>query len=146
MSKGNTFENELLAHVFTNADIANVGDATGLRGSSTAGSLHVGLSTGDVGEGGSQTTSEAAYGNYARQPVARSGAGWTVTGNAVENAAAITFPASSNGPESLTHFHVGTSLSGAGKVLYKGALGATLVVNAGIAPTFAAGALDITEE
>ena len=40
MSKSNAWETALLQHLFTNSDVANVGDATGLRGSSTAGSLY----------------------------------------------------------------------------------------------------------
>lgn len=40
MSKGNTFENDLLLLIFNNTDAALIGDATGLRGSSTAGSLY----------------------------------------------------------------------------------------------------------
>lgn len=38
MSKTNAFENALLELVFKNTNIANIGDATGLRGSSVAGS------------------------------------------------------------------------------------------------------------
>mgnify|MGYP000650276063 CR=1 FL=1 len=82
MSKGNTFENDLLLLIFNNTDAALIGDATGLRGSSTAGSLYVSLHTGDPGEAGNQTTNECAYGSYARVAVARSGAGWTVSGTA----------------------------------------------------------------
>jgi len=36
MSKGNTFENELLLHIFQNADIADIGDAGGLQNSVAA--------------------------------------------------------------------------------------------------------------
>jgi hypothetical protein len=146
MSKGNTFESDLLALIFNNTDAALVGDATGLRGSSTAGSLYVSLHTGDPGEGGNQTTSEAAYTSYARVAVARSGAGWTVSGNAVSNAALVQFPQCTGGSETLTHFAVGTASSGAGKVLYKGALSASLAVSSGIQPQFGAGDLDITED
>lgn len=146
MSKGNTFENDLLLLIFNNTDAANIGDATGLRGSSTAGSLYVSLHTGDVAEGGSQTTNEATYTSYARVAVARSGSGWTVSANAVANASAITFPAATGGSNTITHFAVGTSSSGAGKVLYKGALTASLAVSSGITPQFPAGELDITED
>ena len=146
MSKGNTFENDLLLLIFNNTNIANIGDATGLRGSSTAGSLYVSLHTGDPGEGGDQTTSEATFTSYARVAVARSGAGWTVSGNAVSNAAAVTFPACTGGSNTITHFAVGMSSSGAGKVLYKGALSASLAVSNGITPSFAIGELDITED
>ncbi len=146
MSKGNTFENDLLLLIFNNTDAALIGDATGLRGSSTAGSLYVSLHTGDPGEAGNQTTSECAYGSYARVAVARSGAGWTVASNAVSNAALVQFPQCSSGSETITHFAVGVASSGTGKVLYKGALSASLAVSSGIQPQFAAGDLDITED
>jgi hypothetical protein len=81
MSKGNTFENDLLLLIFNNTDIADIGDAGGLQNSATAGSLYIALHTADPGEAGNATTSESAYGSYARQAVARSGAGWTVSGN-----------------------------------------------------------------
>lgn len=56
MSKGNTFENDLLLLIFNNTDAALIGDATGLRGSSTAGSLYVALHTADPGEAGTAAT------------------------------------------------------------------------------------------
>jgi hypothetical protein len=146
MSKGNTFENDLLLLIFNNTDAALIGDATGLRGSSSAGSLYVSLHTGDPGEGGNQTTSEAAYTSYARVAVARSGSGWTVSGNAVSNAALVQFPQCTGGSETITHFAVGTASSSTGKVLYKGALSASLAVSSGIQPQFAIGDLDITED
>jgi len=146
MSKSNSWENSLLLLLFNNTNVANVGDATGLRGSSTAGNLYVSLHTADPGEGGSQTTSEATYTSYARVAVARTSGGWTVTVNAVENAATVTFPACTGGSNTLTHFGVGTDSSGAGTLLYSGALGANLAVSNDITPQFAAGALDITED
>lgn len=123
MSFGNTFENDLAKLIFQNTDAANIGDATGLRGSATAGSLYVALHTADPGEAGSQTTSEAAYGGYARQAVARSSGGWTVTNNQVVNAALIQFPIATSGSETEFFWSVGTSSSGAGKILAKGPLG-----------------------
>jgi hypothetical protein len=146
MSKGNTFENDLLLLIFNNTDAALIGDATGLRGSSTAGSLYVSLHTGDPGEGGNQTTSECAYTSYARVAVARSGAGWTVSSNAVSNAALVQFPQCTGGSETLTHFAVGTASSSTGKILYKGSLSSSLAVSSGIQPQFAIGDLDITED
>ena len=92
MSKSNTFENELLLHIFNNSAIALIGDASGLQPSATAGSLYVALHTGDPGEAGTAATSECAYTSYARVAVARSGAGWTVAGNAVTNAIGVRVP------------------------------------------------------
>lgn len=124
MSKGNTFENQFLLLVFNNDAITLIGDAAGLLPSAADGSLYVGLHTADPGEGGDQTTSEATYTGYARIAVARTTGGWTVTANAVTNAAAITFGKRTDvGSETITHFVVGTDSSGAGKLLYKGSLG-----------------------
>lgn len=146
MSKGNTFENELLLLIFNNTAIALIGDASGLQPSATAGSLYIALHTGDPGEAGTATTSEAAYTSYARVAVARSGAGWTVSGNAVSNAALVQFPQCTGGSETLTHFSVTTASSGGTKLLYKGALSSSLAVSSGIQPQFAIGDLDITED
>ncbi len=134
MSKGNTFENELLEHIFNNADIANIGDATGLRGSSAAGSLYVALHTADPGEGGDQSSNEATYTSYARQAVSRAGADWTVTGNSCSPAADIVFPQATGGSETITHVSIGTSMAGAGKILYYGALTPTIAVSNGVQP------------
>jgi hypothetical protein len=145
MSKGNTFENDLLLLIFNNTNAANIGDATGLRGSSTAGSLYVSLHTGDPGDGGSQTTSECAYGSYARVAVARSGAGWTVTGASASPAANIDFPAAASGTETATHFAIGTDASGAGKVLYSGTISPNISISAGVQPRLST-ATTITED
>lgn len=126
MSKGNTFENELLLHIFQNADIADIGDAAGLQNSAAAGSLYVSLHTADPGEGGNQTTSEATYTGYARVAVARSAGGWTVTANLVQNAAAVTFGLCTAGSNTITHWAVGTASSGTGKILYKGTIGTVI--------------------
>lgn len=144
MSFSNAFETLLLQLIFENANAANIGDATGLRGSSTAGSLYIGLHTADPGEGGSQTTSEATYTGYARVAVARSTAGWTASGASVSNDSAVTFGACTAGSNTLTYFSIGTDSSGAGTLLFSGALTASLAVSAGITPSFAASALTVT--
>lgn len=146
MSKSNTFENDLLQLVFNNVDIALIGDAAGLQNSATAGSLYVSLHTADPGEAGTQSTNETVYTNYARVAVARTVGGWTVSSNTVSNAALVQFPQCGATGATLTHFGVGTDSSGAGKLLYSGALTASLAVSSGIQPQFAAGDLDITED
>lgn len=144
MSATNAFENKLLSLIFENADAANIGDATGLRGSTTAGVFYISLHTANPNETGSQTTSEAAYGSYARQSVARSTAGWTVASGTADNDGAITFPQATSGSETETHFGIGSDSSGAGNLNLWGALTASLAVSSGITPSFAAGALDVT--
>lgn len=144
MSATNVFENGLLSLIFENANYANVGDATGLRGSSTAGVFYISLHTANPNETGSQTTSEAAYTSYARTSVARSTAGWTVASGVADNDAAISFPAATGGSETETHFGIGSDASGAGNLFVWGALTAGLAVSSGVTPQFAAGALDVS--
>lgn len=146
MSATNTFETNILKLILQNVDHPNIGDATGLRGSTTAGVLYVSLHTGDPGEAGSQTTSEATYTGYARVSVARSAGGWAVASGVGDNVAAITFGACSAGSNTITHFGLGSDSSGAGNLFFSGALTASLAVSAGITPEFAAGALDVTAD
>lgn len=145
MSKSNTFENDLLLLIFNNTNISLVGDATGLRGSAAAGSLYLSLHTADPGEAGDQSTSEIAYTGYARVAVARTTAGFTVAGNAASLAAAIDFPAGTGGTGTATHVGIGTSASGAGKLLYKGALTPNITCGNGITPRVNAGVV-VTED
>lgn len=142
MSATNVFENGLLSLIFENANYANVGDATGLRGSSTAGVFYISLHTATPDETGSQTTSESAYTNYARQSVARSTAGWTVASGVADNDAAITFPACGVTGSTITHNGIGSDVSGAGNLFIYGT--ASLVISTGVTPQFAIGALDIS--
>ena len=145
MSKTNVFENDLLLLIFNNTDIALIGDAAGLQNSAAAGSLYMSLHTADPGEAGDQTTNEIAYTSYARVAIARSGAGFTVSGNAVSTAAATNFPAGTGGAGTATHWGIGASSSGAGKLLYKGALSPNIVCGNGITPTVNAGQM-VTED
>ena len=147
MSLSNTAENDLLLLLFNNTNWANVGDATGLRGSTTAGSFYISLHTADPGETGNQTTNETAYTNYARQAVARSSGGWTVSGTAptqAANAAAINFPQCGASGATITHLIVGRDSSSTGESIYYGALTSSLAVSSGITPSFAIGALTCT--
>jgi hypothetical protein len=146
MSKSNTFENDLLLLLFNNTNIANIGDATGVRGSSTAGSLYLSLHTSDPGEAGDQTTNEISYTGYSRKAVARSGAGFTVSGNSVVLAADQDFGKMTAGAGgTVTHFAVGTASSGTGKILYSGSVSPTIAVSNGTIPRLEA-ATSVTED
>lgn len=148
MSATNAFETALLTLYFNNTDHANIGDAAGLQNSATAGVFYISLHTGDPGETGDQTTSEATYTSYARVSVNRaSGAGgWTVSGNNVSNTSAITFPAATGGSNTITHFGIGSASSGAGNLFFKGALNSSIAVSNGITPEIAAGDLDVNAD
>jgi hypothetical protein len=127
MSKSNTFENSLLLLLFNNTNIANIGDATGIRGSTVPGNLWLALHTADPGEAGSAVTNECAYTNYARVQIARSGAGFVVTASAVSPAANSDFPQAGAGAnEVATHFSIVNTANGAGIILYKGIIGGSV--------------------
>lgn len=146
MSKGNTFENDLLQLIFNNVDIADIGDASGLQNSATAGSLYVALHTADPGEAGTAATNETAYTNYARVAVARTVGGWTVSGNQASNTGQITFPQCGASGATITHVSITTASSGTSKILYSGALNSSLAVALNITPLFAASGLTVTED
>lgn len=129
-AKGSTFDNDLLKLIFNATAIANLAD-NAASGPLTV--LYVSLHTATPA-GGNQTTSEAAYGSYARISVARTSGGWTVTANSVSPAAAITFAAASSGSETETFFGVGTASSGTGKLLYYGPISPTIAVTTGVTP------------
>jgi hypothetical protein len=98
----------------------------------------VALHTADPGDAGTQSTSEAAYGSYARVNVARTTGGWTASGTApaqVVPVAAITFPASSGSGSTITHFSTGKSGGGATDILWSGTVTPNIAVGAsGITP------------
>lgn len=132
MSKGNTFENDLLKLIFNGTAIANIADNAA---SSPLANLYVSLHTSDPGEAGDQTTSEISYTGYARVPVARTSGGWTVSANSVSPNANIDFGAMTAGTGgTVTHFAIGTAASGAGKLLYSGTVSPTIAVANGVTP------------
>ncbi len=145
MSKSNTHENDYLLLMFNNTTMTLIGDAAGILASAAAGSLYFSLHTADPGEAGDQTTNEAAYTSYARVAVARSGAGFTVSTNTVALVANVSFPAGTGGSGTATHWGIGASSSGAGKLLYKGAISPTIVCGNGVTPQLTAGTV-VTED
>lgn len=133
MSKGDTFENDLLKLIFNATAIANIADNAA---SSPLGSLFISLHTSDPGEAGTQLTNEIAYTGYARIAVARTSGGFTVSGSSVSPAANIDFPLMTGGAGGTVSFWaVGTvTTGGAGKILYSGAVSPTLSVVNGAIP------------
>lgn len=143
MSKSDTFENDFLKLVFNATAIANIADNAA---SSPLTNLFVSAHTADPGETGTQTTSEATYGGYARITVARTSGAWTVTGNSVSPVAALVWPAWASGAtNTLTHFAIGVAVSGASKILYSGTITPNIVVSSGVTPQLGTGTT-ITED
>jgi hypothetical protein len=100
--------------------------------------LYVSLHTADPGEAGNQSTNETAYTGYARVAVARTSGGWTVSGTAptsVSPVATIGFGACTASPGAVCTFAgIGTAASGAGVLLYSGALSPTIAPAIGVTP------------
>lgn len=131
MSKGDTFENDLLKLIFQAVAIANIADNASI---SAATNLYVSLHGADPGEAGNQTTNETAYTNYARQAVGRSSAGFTVSAAIVRLAANLDFPTAASTVSAVTHFAIGTTGSGTGKILYSGTVTPNITVTTGVIP------------
>jgi hypothetical protein len=144
MSRSDSAENNYLLLMFNNDTWAEIGNATGLVGSGVDGSLYVSLHTADPGEAGTQATNEATFGQYARQAVARTTGGWTVTTDTVVNAANITWTECDSGSETITHVGIGSEVSGATELIWSGAVDTNRAVSTGVTLQFDAGSLEVT--
>ena len=143
MSMSNIGETALLNLLFKNQAWANVGDASGLQPSAAAGNFYVRLHSDDPGETGTGDTSEIAYTGYEPVAVAR-GDGFNVSGSVVSNAGTVQFGECTAGTATVTHFSVCAGSEAGAVIVYRGALGATRNISAGITPLFNAGALSGT--
>jgi hypothetical protein len=121
--KSDTFRNDINKLVFNATAIANVADNAA---SAPLTNLFLALHTAWPGAAGVQNTSEAAYGAYARQSVARTSGGFTCTADDVTLTASISFPQASSGTETLMFFSVGVASSGATKILHVGVIGTNI--------------------
>jgi hypothetical protein len=141
MSKSNYLETALLNLLFKGTGIALIADNTA---TTPLTNLWVALHTADPDEAGTAVTSEATYTSYARKAVAR-GAGWTVAANSVSPAANIDFVAATGGTNTITHFSIVDTASGAGNILYKGTVTPNISVVTGVTPRLTT-ATAITED
>lgn len=109
-------------------------------------SVYLSLHVGNPGIGGSQLTNEATYTSYARLAINRTGTGWAAaSGGATSNSALAQFVECSGGSSAVDYVAIGTDSSGAGRVLWAGALSAARTISSGIQPQFAIAALTVTE-
>ena len=143
----NLAELDLLDLLMTNVAFPDVGDGAGLLPSAAPGTWAIALHTGNTISDTStvQTEAEAAYSGYVRQTVVRTVAGWTVGGDGLaDNDSEINFVISTSGPETETDVSLGGNDAGGNVMQIFGSLALDLIVNIGVTPIFAAGALDIT--
>jgi hypothetical protein len=142
MAKSLTTASNILKLIFNATPWANMADNAA---TSPYTNLYLSLHTADPGTGNNQTTNETTYTNYVRIPVIRTSSGWTVSSNTASNAALAQFAQCGVTGATLTFVAIGTNVSGAGNVLYSGALNSALTVANGIQPQFSIGALTVTE-
>ena len=138
----------LLSHILNDAAWPNVGDAAGLP-AGTVGSLSASAHPADPGTGGSQGTNEIPDAAVTRVPLARDGTWWSIAAGTATSLQAITFPAATTGPNTVTFIGIGTAPSGsAGHLLFRVAItspAAGLVLNAGIVLSVGIGAATIND-
>lgn len=133
MGKGNTTSNNLLKLIFNATNWSLIADNTA---TTPLTNLFVALHTADPTASGSQTSSEIAYTSYARVSVARTTSGWTASSaQSTSPVAAITFPTGTGGSGTASFWSIGTLTSGAGVILYSGAISPTIVCGSGATPS-----------
>jgi hypothetical protein len=143
MSAKDGFENNIMKHIFQNASIPSIGDASGLQPSAAAGSLYVALYT--VTPSDSASGNECDYDGYARVGVARTASGFAVSGNTVTNASALAFPQCVSGNADVAvGFSLNTdSVANVDDAILWGALSSNLTISQGTTPRFEIGDLTI---
>ncbi len=150
--KSNSWTLALMKLVLHNDPATLLGDAAGLAGSASAGSVYVGLHLDDPGRAGSQTSSEATFSGYARAAVPRNPSRWVIElidqdlgPVRASNAILIAFPECTGKQNEIRYASVGTSATGAGRILYSGRLVKPLLISDGIVPEFKPGDVSFTE-
>jgi hypothetical protein len=131
MSISNTTETALLKLIYQAVAWGNYADnAASTPETNIVNALH----TADPGDGGTMSTSEAAYTSYARANVARTTGGWGEASGVVTPVAAISFAAGTGGSGTVTHWSTGKSGGGAAAILVSGTVTPNIVTGNGITP------------
>ena len=136
MSKSNALENDILRYILNNTAPPWASDS----------GYYWALHSADPGESGDQSTNEVSYTSYARVLSARNGTDFPVSGSVGSNGVQVQFPTATGGSVTATHWSLGRLSSGAGQIIYKGALTSSLAISLNVTPQFAASALTITED
>jgi hypothetical protein len=131
MSMSNSTENDALKAFLQGTDPSYRAGAT----------QYLALFTADPGETAS-LVAEATYTGYARVALTKSTA-WTDGGSTFTNAALVQFGACTAGTNTISHFAVVDTASGAVAMMISGSLSSSLAVSTGIQPQFAIGALSV---
>lgn len=140
MSATNNFENLLMKHIFINSSVTNLGDAEGLRGSASAGSVWLALFSTDPGETGAGT--ELDYTNYARVEIPRTDVYFDVTGPTATNKTILNFGQNLGTSQTANNWALFTASTN-GDMLFYGDVTIPLVIDTGVIPSVPVGSLSI---
>ena len=127
-------ENAFLKLIFNKTAIPNIADSAA---SAPLSDLYLSLHTADPDSAAnSQALNETAYPGYARIPLVRTSTGWTITASVVKPTSAVSFATSTAGTQgtAITHVGIGTAATGAGTLLFSGALSPTISMAEGVIP------------
>ena len=109
--------------------------------------IYIGLWTATLADASTGATAgEVSGGSYARVQVTQLDANWNApgVGGLTDNVAAITFPTATGSWGTVTDVAIVDTASGAGNIMFYGALTASKVVGSGDTFKFSIGDLDIT--
>lgn len=134
MSLSNATENAVLKCLLQGTDPSYRAGAT----------QYLALFTADPGESAS-LSAECDYTGYARVALTKASA-WTDGGSSFSNANLIQFGACTAGNNTVSHFAVVDTSSGAVNMMISGALSGNLAVSSGIQPQMSPGALVISSD
>lgn len=131
-----TFAGQLLKLIGNGTAIANIADNAA---ASPLTNLYWALHSADPA-GGNQATSEIAYTGYARVASLRTSSGLVVVGSSILPVADFSFPNPSAAAGAVATFiSLGSAASGAGKLLWSGALSTPITVAIGNPPLISGG-------
>lgn len=134
MSISDTTELAILKLIFNATAWANYADNAA---STPQTNIDISLQTADPTDSGTMSSSEVTYTSYARQSVARSSGGWTVSGTSPTQAAltsAVSFTAGTGGSGVVTNFSAGKTGGGATAILFTGTVTPNITTGNGVTP------------
>ena len=106
--------------------------------------VYVALHTADPGPAGDQSTNEADFGGYARQPLNKI-TDWNINTNQAANASDVVFPAATGAGTTVTHWSLGAGVTGAGALVYRAPLSTPVPIASGTIVRINAGNLTVQE-
>src|SRR3990167_9684376 len=136
MSASNNLELKILDHILGGGDYTRLA------------TVYISLHTADPGEAGTAVTNEATGTGYARVAVTNNVTNFPAAAAGLKsNGTAINFPTpGAGGWSTVTHFGIVSTASGAGDLLFSGALAVAKTINENDTVSFAIGDLDITAD